>query len=74
MQENTLELIKYMEGFVSERRRYRLQEVLAERTRHIMQVLFCAAAIASACRMYISLRTEINSRSVKTYQWAQRNG
>ena len=39
MQENTLELIKYMEGFVSERRRGRLQEVLAERTRHMAVVL-----------------------------------
>ncbi len=39
MQENTLELIKYMEGFVSERRKGRLQEVLAERTRHMAVVL-----------------------------------
>lgn len=39
MQENTLELIKYMEGFVSDRRRGRLQEVLAERTRHMTVVL-----------------------------------
>ncbi len=39
MQENTIELIKYMEGFVSERRRGRLQEVLAERTRHMTVVL-----------------------------------
>ena len=39
MQENTPELIKYMEGFVSERRKGRLQEVLAERTRHMTVVL-----------------------------------
>lgn len=39
MQENTIELIKYMEGFVSERRKGRLQEVLAERTRHMTVVL-----------------------------------
>jgi tRNA (guanosine-2'-O-)-methyltransferase len=39
MQENTPELIKYMEGFVSERRRGRLQEVLAGRTRHMTVVL-----------------------------------
>lgn len=39
MQENTVELIKYMEGFVSERRRGRLHEVLAERTRHMTVVL-----------------------------------
>lgn len=39
MQENTIELIKYMEGFVSERRKGRLQEVLAERTRHMTIVL-----------------------------------
>jgi tRNA (guanosine-2'-O-)-methyltransferase len=39
MQENTPELIKYMEGFVSDRRRNRLQEVLAERTRHMTVVL-----------------------------------
>src|SRR5581483_6670179 len=39
MQENTAELIKYMEGFVSDRRKVRLQEVLAERTRHMCVVL-----------------------------------
>jgi tRNA (guanosine-2'-O-)-methyltransferase len=39
MQENTIELIKYMEGFVSERRKGRLKEVLAERTRHMTVVL-----------------------------------
>lgn len=39
MQENTPELIKYMEGFVSERRKGRLQEVLSERTRHMTVVL-----------------------------------
>lgn len=39
MQENTIELINYMEGFVSERRKERLQEVLAERTRHMTVVL-----------------------------------
>ncbi len=39
MQENTAELIKYMEGFVSDRRRERLNEVLAERTRHMTIVL-----------------------------------
>ncbi len=39
MQENSQELIKYMEAFVSERRRGRLQEVLAERTRHMTVVL-----------------------------------
>jgi tRNA (guanosine-2'-O-)-methyltransferase len=39
MHENTIELIKYMEGFVSERRKERLKEVLAERTRHIAVVL-----------------------------------
>lgn len=39
MQENITELIKYMEGFVSDRRRSRLQEVLAERTRHMTVVL-----------------------------------
>jgi tRNA (guanosine-2'-O-)-methyltransferase len=39
MQENTAELIKYMEGFVSERRRERLQTVLKERMRHMTVVL-----------------------------------
>lgn len=39
MQENTTELIKYMERFVSERRKARLQDVLAERTRHMTVVL-----------------------------------
>jgi len=33
------ELIAYLEGFVSERRRLRLQEVLAQRTRHMTLVL-----------------------------------
>jgi tRNA (guanosine-2'-O-)-methyltransferase len=39
MQENTPELIKYMEGFVSERRRERLHTVLQERMRHMTVVL-----------------------------------
>jgi len=39
MQENTPELIKYLEGFVSERRKQRLKEVLEERTRYMAIVL-----------------------------------
>ena len=39
MQQNTAELINYLEGFVSDRRKQRLTEVLAERTRHMTVVL-----------------------------------
>ena len=39
MQQNTAELINYLEGFVSDRRKQRLTEVLAERTRHMTIVL-----------------------------------
>ena len=39
MQEKTQELINYLEGFVSDRRKNRLKEVLAERTRHMTVVL-----------------------------------
>ena len=39
MQEKTQELINYLEGFVSDRRKQRLTEVLAERTRHMTIVL-----------------------------------
>jgi tRNA (guanosine-2'-O-)-methyltransferase len=39
MQEDKLELIKYLEGFVSERRKQRLLEVLNQRTRHLAVVL-----------------------------------
>ncbi len=39
MQENTQELTNYLEGFVSDRRKNRLKEVLAERTRHMTVVL-----------------------------------
>ncbi|HWY11494.1 MAG TPA: RNA methyltransferase [Bacteroidia bacterium] len=39
MQQNTAELINYLEGFVSDRRKQRLTEVLAERTRHMAIVL-----------------------------------
>lgn len=39
MQEKTPELIRYMEGFVSERRRERLKTVLDERMRHMTVVL-----------------------------------
>ena len=39
MQQNTAELINYLEGFVSDRRKQRLTEVLVERTRHMAIVL-----------------------------------
>ncbi len=39
MQQNAAELINYLEGFVSDRRKQRLTEVLAERTRHMTIVL-----------------------------------
>ena len=39
MQQNVPELINYLEGFVSDRRKQRLTEVLAERTRHMTVVL-----------------------------------
>lgn len=39
MQENIEELTNYLSGFVSDRRKQRLTEVLAERTRHMTVVL-----------------------------------
>jgi tRNA (guanosine-2'-O-)-methyltransferase len=39
MHQNEDELINYLSGFVSDRRKQRLQEVLAERTRHMCVVL-----------------------------------
>jgi tRNA (guanosine-2'-O-)-methyltransferase len=39
MQQNDQELINYLAGFVSDRRKQRLWEVLAERTRHMTVVL-----------------------------------
>lgn len=39
MQENMEELTNYLSGFVSDRRKQRLSEVLAERTRHMTVVL-----------------------------------
>lgn len=39
MQENIEELTNYLSGFVSDRRKQRLTEVLAERTRHMAVVL-----------------------------------
>lgn len=39
MQENDQELTSYLSGFVTDRRKERLQEVLAERTRHMCVVL-----------------------------------
>ena len=78
-------LTQYLEGFVSERRKGRLTEVLAERTNHLTVVLedVTNLIISARClevpiflvfKTFILSKIEINTKLAKMYQWVQHNG